>query len=74
MKLAVWTYEGPPHVGAMRVATAMRDIHFVLHAPFFTLAAHEFTFVQAEFPAARLPNNQQYNEDPGPDNQRVGGE
>ncbi|MCR9150777.1 MAG: ferredoxin:protochlorophyllide reductase (ATP-dependent) subunit B [Rhodobacteraceae bacterium] len=33
MKLAVWTYEGPPHVGAMRVATAMRDVHYVLHAP-----------------------------------------
>lgn len=33
MKLALWTYEGPPHVGAMRVATAMRGLHFVLHAP-----------------------------------------
>ena len=33
MKLAVWTYEGPPHVGAMRVATGMRDLHMVLHAP-----------------------------------------
>lgn len=33
MKLAVWTYEGPPHVGAMRVATAMRELHYVLHAP-----------------------------------------
>ncbi len=33
MKLALWTYEGPPHVGAMRVATAMRDVHYVLHAP-----------------------------------------
>lgn len=33
MKLAVWTYEGPPHVGAMRVATSMKDLHFVLHAP-----------------------------------------
>jgi len=33
MKLSVWTYEGPPHVGAMRVVTAMRDVHFVLHAP-----------------------------------------
>ncbi|MEO1188561.1 MAG: ferredoxin:protochlorophyllide reductase (ATP-dependent) subunit B [Pseudomonadota bacterium] len=33
MKLTVWTYEGPPHVGAMRVATAMEDVHFVLHAP-----------------------------------------
>ena len=33
MELTVWTYEGPPHVGAMRVATAMRDTHYVLHAP-----------------------------------------
>ena len=33
MKLTLWTYEGPPHVGAMRVATAMRDVHYVLHAP-----------------------------------------
>ena len=33
MKLTLWTYEGPPHVGAMRVATAMKDLHFVLHAP-----------------------------------------
>ena len=33
MKLSVWTYEGPPHVGAMRVATAMRDVHYLLHAP-----------------------------------------
>jgi light-independent protochlorophyllide reductase subunit B len=33
MRLTVWTYEGPPHVGAMRVATGMRDVHLVLHAP-----------------------------------------
>lgn len=33
MKLSLWNYEGPPHVGAMRVATGMRDLHFVLHAP-----------------------------------------
>ena len=33
MQLAVWTYEGPPHVGAMRVATAMTDVHYILHAP-----------------------------------------
>ena len=33
MKLAVWTYEGPPHVGAMRVATGMQSLHYVLHAP-----------------------------------------
>ncbi|OYU74768.1 MAG: ferredoxin:protochlorophyllide reductase (ATP-dependent) subunit B, partial [Alphaproteobacteria bacterium PA3] len=33
MQLTVWTYEGPPHVGAMRIATAMKGVHFVLHAP-----------------------------------------
>ncbi len=33
MQLAVWTYEGPPHVGAMRVATAMEQLHYLLHAP-----------------------------------------
>ena len=33
MKLTLWTYEGPPHVGAMRVATAMKGLHSVLHAP-----------------------------------------
>ncbi len=33
MHLTVWTYEGPPHVGAMRIATAMRGLHYVLHAP-----------------------------------------
>lgn len=33
MQLSFWTYEGPPHVGAMRIATAMRDVHYVLHAP-----------------------------------------
>ena len=33
MQLTLWTYEGPPHVGAMRIANSMRDLHFVLHAP-----------------------------------------
>ena len=33
MKLTVWTYEGPPHVGAMRIATGMKGLHYVLHAP-----------------------------------------
>ncbi len=33
MQLSVWTYEGPPHVGAMRVATAMKGLHYLLHAP-----------------------------------------
>lgn len=33
MQLTLWTYEGPPHVGAMRIATAMEEVHYVLHAP-----------------------------------------
>ncbi len=33
MQLTLWTYEGPPHVGAMRIATGMREVHYVLHAP-----------------------------------------
>ncbi len=33
MELTVWTYEGPPHVGAMRIATGMTGVHYVLHAP-----------------------------------------
>jgi len=33
VQLTVWTYEGPPHVGAMRIATAMTGLHYVLHAP-----------------------------------------
>jgi len=33
MQLTVWTYEGPPHIGAIRIATAMTDVHYVLHAP-----------------------------------------
>lgn len=33
MELSVWTYEGPPHVGAMRVAAGMKGVHLLLHAP-----------------------------------------
>jgi light-independent protochlorophyllide reductase subunit B len=33
VQLTLWTYEGPPHVGAMRIAASMRDVHLVLHAP-----------------------------------------
>jgi light-independent protochlorophyllide reductase subunit B len=33
MQLTVWTYEGPPHVGAMRIASSMKNVHYVLHAP-----------------------------------------
>jgi light-independent protochlorophyllide reductase subunit B len=33
VQLTLWTYEGPPHIGAMRVATGMSGLHYVLHAP-----------------------------------------
>ncbi|EJW12791.1 Light-independent protochlorophyllide reductase subunit B [Rhodovulum sp. PH10] len=33
MQLTVWTYEAPPHVGAMRIAAAMEGVHYVVHAP-----------------------------------------
>jgi light-independent protochlorophyllide reductase subunit B len=33
MDLTLWTYEGPPHVGAMRIASSMNGLHYVLHAP-----------------------------------------
>ncbi len=33
MELTLWTYEGPPHVGAMRVATSVEGVHYALHAP-----------------------------------------
>ncbi len=33
MKLSLWTYEGPTHIGAMRVANSMKNAHLVLHAP-----------------------------------------
>ncbi|MBK1735192.1 ferredoxin:protochlorophyllide reductase (ATP-dependent) subunit B [Halorhodospira abdelmalekii] len=33
MQLTLWTYEGPPHVGALRIAASMKGVHYVLHAP-----------------------------------------
>jgi light-independent protochlorophyllide reductase subunit B len=33
VELTVWTYEGPSHVGAMRVAASLTDVHLLLHAP-----------------------------------------
>ena len=33
MELSLWTYEGPPHVGAIRIANSMRGVHLLLHAP-----------------------------------------
>jgi light-independent protochlorophyllide reductase subunit B len=33
MELTFWTYEGPPHVGAIRVANSMEGVHLLLHSP-----------------------------------------
>lgn len=54
MQLTLWTYEGPPHVGAMRVASAMRGVHFVLHAPQGDTYA-DLLFTMIERRAARPP-------------------
>jgi light-independent protochlorophyllide reductase subunit B len=54
MQLTVWTYEGPPHVGAMRIATAMRDVHYVLHAPQGDTYA-DLLFTMIERRSARPP-------------------
>ncbi|WP_372621389.1 ferredoxin:protochlorophyllide reductase (ATP-dependent) subunit B [Falsiroseomonas sp.] len=54
MQLSVWTYEGPPHVGAMRIATAMRGVHYVLHAPQGDTYA-DLLFTMIERRAARPP-------------------
>ncbi|PZQ16062.1 MAG: ferredoxin:protochlorophyllide reductase (ATP-dependent) subunit B [Ancylobacter novellus] len=54
MQLAMWTYEGPPHVGAMRVATAMRGVHYVLHAPQGDTYA-DLLFTMIERRSARPP-------------------
>jgi light-independent protochlorophyllide reductase subunit B len=54
VQLTVWTYEGPPHVGAMRVATAMTDVHYVLHAPQGDTYA-DLLFTMIERRAARPP-------------------
>jgi light-independent protochlorophyllide reductase subunit B len=54
MQLTVWTYEGPPHVGAMRIAAAMRDTHYVLHAPQGDTYA-DLLFTMIERRASRPP-------------------
>ncbi len=54
MQLTLWTYEGPPHVGAMRIATAMKGLHYVLHAPQGDTYA-DLLFTMIERRAARPP-------------------
>lgn len=54
MQLTLWTYEGPPHIGAMRVATAMQGLHYVLHAPQGDTYA-DLLFTMIERRSARPP-------------------
>ena len=54
MQLTLWTYEGPPHVGAMRVATSMEGVHYVLHAPQGDTYA-DLLFTMIERHSARPP-------------------
>jgi light-independent protochlorophyllide reductase subunit B len=54
MQLTVWTYEGPPHVGAMRVAASMTGVHYVLHAPQGDTYA-DLLFTMIERRASRPP-------------------
>ncbi|MEM8563037.1 MAG: ferredoxin:protochlorophyllide reductase (ATP-dependent) subunit B [Pseudomonadota bacterium] len=54
MELSLWTYEGPPHVGAIRVATSMQGVHLLLHAPQGDTYA-DLLFTMIERNAARPP-------------------
>jgi light-independent protochlorophyllide reductase subunit B len=54
MQLTLWTYEGPPHVGAMRVASAMSGVHYVLHSPQGDTYA-DLLFTMIERRASRPP-------------------
>jgi light-independent protochlorophyllide reductase subunit B len=54
MQLTLWTYEGPPHVGAMRVAAALEGVHYVLHAPQGDTYA-DLLFTMIERRASRPP-------------------
>ena len=54
MELTLWTYEGPPHVGAMRIATSMNGLHYVLHAPQGDTYA-DLLFTMIERRSARPP-------------------
>ena len=50
MQLTIWNYEGPPHIGAMRIATSMEGVHYVLHAPQGdTYADLLFTMIERQY-------------------------
>src|ERR1700722_9953222 len=54
MELTLWTYEGPRPVGAMRIATSMNGLHYVLHAPQGDTYA-DLLFTMIERRSARPP-------------------
>ncbi len=54
MDLTLWTYEGPPHVGAIRVVSAMEGVHLLLHAPQGDTYA-DLLFTMIERDGARPP-------------------
>jgi light-independent protochlorophyllide reductase subunit B len=54
MQLSVWTYEGPPHIGTLRVAASMEGVHCVLHAPQGDTYA-DLLFTMIERRASRPP-------------------
>ncbi|MBK1648667.1 ferredoxin:protochlorophyllide reductase (ATP-dependent) subunit B [Rhabdochromatium marinum] len=54
MELTLWSYEGPPHIGAMRVAASMDAVHLVLHAPLGDSYA-DLLFTMIARSAARPP-------------------
>jgi light-independent protochlorophyllide reductase subunit B len=54
MQLALWSYEGPAHMGAIRIAASMQGVHCVLHAPQGDSYA-DLLFTMVERRAARPP-------------------
>jgi light-independent protochlorophyllide reductase subunit B len=54
MQLTLWSYEGPPHVGAMRIAASMKGVHLILHAPQGDTYA-DLLFTMIERRASRPP-------------------
>jgi light-independent protochlorophyllide reductase subunit B len=33
MKLSHWMYDGPAHIGTLRVTSSFKNVHAIMHAP-----------------------------------------